>query len=77
MVGGRRDCCRRHVCVRGGVVSGPTDDELRIWDLGAARTLGHNQAQQGFGRDDYTFDYSDAEREAWQRGWDEYQEGRE
>jgi len=42
-----------------------------------AYELGKRQAAQGFGPDDYPIDYTDAEREAWQRGWDEYQAGRE
>lgn len=41
-----------------------------------ARDMGRLQAAQGFGREDYPLDYTDAEREAWQRGWDEYMEGR-
>lgn len=41
-----------------------------------AHRLGHKQAAEGFGPDDYPTDYTDAERDAWQRGWDEYQESK-
>ena len=40
-----------------------------------ARDMGRLQAAQGFGREDYPLDYTDAEREAWRRGWKEWHEG--
>lgn len=39
-----------------------------------AYNLGRYDARAGLGRDDYPIDYTKAEREAWQRGWDEYHE---
>lgn len=40
-----------------------------------AYELGKRQAAQGFGPDDYPTDYTDAERDAWRRGWKEWHEG--
>lgn len=37
---------------------------------------GYYQAAQGMTRDNYPMDYTPAEIEAWQRGWDEYMENR-
>lgn len=45
-----------------------------VFDSLVAREIGYQQAAQGFGPDDYPIDYSDAERDAWRRGWDEYHE---
>jgi type II secretory pathway pseudopilin PulG len=45
----------------------------RTW-LRIAAQNGARDAIYGLGRDDYPIDYTDAEREAWQRGWDEYHE---
>lgn len=41
-----------------------------------AYELGKKQAGQGFGKNDYPMFATEAEREAWQRGWDEYMENR-
>lgn len=48
----------------------------RLFAQMGAYELGKRQASQGFERTDYPFDATEAEREAWQRGWDEYQESK-
>ncbi len=52
----------------------------RPWELTPeqyAYKHGYYQAAQGFGREDYPLDYTEAERDAWRRGWDEYQESKQ
>ena len=49
---------------------------MSTFDIPMARQLGQLQAKQGFGRDDFPMGYTFAEIQAWQRGWDEYQESK-
>lgn len=59
-----------------GIVHELNRDTDAEYQIRAAHELGWQQAAQGFGREDWPTDYTDVEREAWQRGWDEYMEGR-
>lgn len=55
-----------------GIVYELTRDSDAEYRARATHEQGWQQAAQGFGREDYPIDLTDAEREAWQRGWDEY-----
>lgn len=46
--------------------------------IAGCRAMGYGKkcAGLGLGREDYPLDYTSAEREAWQRGWDEWHEDR-
>jgi len=49
-------------------------DPRENWSAELARANGRMNAAAGMGRDDYPMDYTDAERDAWRAGWDEYHE---